>query len=112
MKGRCNICGAQTWHRDAKTCRACYLKQLGSQVAAANHEWDHFTSTNPQQGRDRAGRRKQLGACERCGKPAIDRHHIDDNPLNNDPANLVGLCRRCHMQLDGRMAKLQTLHKK
>jgi hypothetical protein len=54
-------------------------------------------------GRMRARRRYRLGPCEHCGKPATDRHHKDDNPLNNDPGNVEILCRRCHMIADGRI---------
>lgn len=45
-----------------------------------------------------------LGACDRCGKPAIDRHHRDGDTGNNVSANLGLLCRRCHMLEDGRLA--------
>lgn len=39
--------------------------------------------------------------CPDCGRGldrvyAFDVHHKDGNPHNNDPDNLVGLCRRCH----------------
>ncbi|WP_435175626.1 HNH endonuclease [Halorussus sp. AFM4] len=27
----------------------------------------------------------------------VDVHHRDGNPNNNDPDNLVALCRRCHL---------------
>lgn len=41
--------------------------------------------------------------CERCDtSPAVDRHHIDGDPLNNVPSNIQSLCRRCHMEVDGR----------
>lgn len=33
--------------------------------------------------------------CEERGQP-VQIHHIDDNPANNDPSNLVVLCLRCH----------------
>lgn len=38
----------------------------------------------------------KIGPCERCGKTNTERHHIDDNPLNNAPENIMPLCRRCH----------------
>ena len=45
--------------------------------------------------------------CERCGEePAKDRHHIDGNTAHNARANLTFLCRRCHMEVDGRKAAL------
>ena len=37
-----------------------------------------------------------IGPCVECGDEKAERHHIDDNPLNNDPANIKALCRRCH----------------
>ena len=55
---------------------------------------------------DRAQRRYSLGKCERCEKPAQDRHHIDGNIRNNDTSNIARLCRRHHMEVDGRLAKL------
>jgi uncharacterized protein YlaI len=43
-------------------------------------------------------------SCERCEQqPAIDRHHVDGNTINNDPSNIQFLCRRCHMEVDGRL---------
>ena len=44
-----------------------------------------------------------LGVCAECEvAPATDRHHWDNNPANNDPRNVVPLCRFCHMRIDGR----------
>ena len=38
--------------------------------------------------------------CENCGTPQkLGVHHKDSNPENNDPANLMTLCSRCHMQI-------------
>lgn len=48
--------------------------------------------------------------CEECGKQCrrpeekfdthsrtLTVHHIDGNPGNNDPENLIALCPRCHL---------------
>ena len=44
--------------------------------------------------------------CAECEvRPAVERHHWDGNPLNNT-ANVVFLCRRCHLRIDGRLAWL------
>lgn len=51
----------------------------------------------------RAVRLYPLDKCNRCGKPAIDRHHKDGDPGNNRPENVEPLCRRCHMKADGRL---------
>lgn len=47
--------------------------------------------------------------CEHCGiphAPAIGRcltvHHLDLNPANCDPSNLVALCQRCHLHIQAR----------
>lgn len=39
------------------------------------------------------------GPCEICGATEnIDVHHKDLDPHNNDPSNLIRLCRSCHMK--------------
>lgn len=51
----------------------------------------------PHQGRYRARTLGPKGSCGDCGRQGrIDRHHIDENPLNNSPENLADLCRSCH----------------
>ena len=56
-----------------------------------------------QRKRERARGHKQalklfpnIGPCADCGNPKAERHHLDDNPLNNVPSNIKALCRRCH----------------
>lgn len=41
---------------------------------------------------------KQIGiACERCGAMhSLHVHHKDENPMNNEPSNLVTWCASCH----------------
>lgn len=35
--------------------------------------------------------------CQHCQDAfATDMHHIDRNPFNRDPSNLMPLCERCH----------------
>lgn len=63
-------------------------------------------SASKNSGRRRARKIYPLGDCERCGKPATERHHKDDNTFNNDPDNIMIVCRSCHMAVDGRTAKL------
>jgi len=38
----------------------------------------------------------QIGPCVKCRSENSERHHIDDNPHNNKPENIMPLCRRCH----------------
>lgn len=49
-------------------------------------------------------------ACQLCGEKATDRHHADGNPGNNDERNIMHLCRKCHMHIDGRAAMLPSRH--
>lgn len=49
------------------------------------------------------------GRCEQCGQPHAPRagytltvHHIDGDPQNSAPENLVALCQRCHLGLHGK----------
>jgi hypothetical protein len=49
------------------------------------------------------------GMCTRCGKKRAERHHKDGNPANNDPSNIDFLCRRCHMEADGRLGRFRRM---
>jgi 5-methylcytosine-specific restriction endonuclease McrA len=49
-----------------------------------------------------------IGTCQRCKeKQAVDRHHRDGNTANNNPENVLFLCRRCHILIDGRLKNLK-----
>ena len=53
----------------------------------------------PAEGRYRARTLGPKSSCADCGKSHnVDRHHIDENPLNNSLENLVDLCRSCHLK--------------
>jgi hypothetical protein len=71
-------------------------------LGAKNPMWKG-AEAKPASGRERARRRYNLDVCEDCGGNAHDRHHVDGNPLNNEPSNIAILCRRCHMRRDGRL---------
>jgi hypothetical protein len=50
---------------------------------------------------------KDIKSCKNCGrKYNLETHHLDGNRHNQDPNNLIKVCRRCHMLLDGRFANL------
>ena len=36
--------------------------------------------------------------CAICGRHDPQLHHIDENPSNNEPPNLIPLCPNCHLQ--------------
>ena len=59
----------------------------------------------PRTARGRAERNIPLKPCRLCGSLKSERHHIDDNPYNNEEVNVDFLCRRCHMSVDGRLSK-------
>lgn len=40
---------------------------------------------------------RHIVQCNRCPAKATLTHHVDENPRNNDLANLERLCRRCHI---------------
>lgn len=48
---------------------------------------------------------RKIGPCVRCGSERSERHHKDGNTLNNDPSNIEIVCRRCHMEEDGRLSQ-------
>lgn len=88
----CPKCGSSKDSR-SELCRACWKDKPRAR-----------RSQNPRTGRQWARDHLPLEPnCERCGAEAVDRHHRDGNPLNNDPGNVASLCRRCHMELDGRL---------
>ena len=64
-------------------------------------------SSHPRTGRQRARYWYPLpDHCERCHeKKPVERHHRDANPLNNSADNIAFLCRRCHMEVDGRIPR-------
>jgi hypothetical protein len=67
-----------------------------------NYRWSG-ASVSAQGGRKRARRMYRADECTRCGVTPAERHHMDGNTANNEPANVEIVCRRCHMQGDGRL---------
>jgi hypothetical protein len=113
MRGFCQDCGKPTSGNTNLRCADCSRKRnLKNSPGELHGSWGKFRNDTTESGRQRARRRKKLAICERCGKPAIDRHHGDSNTLNNSQNNLVGLCRRCHMSIDGRLSRLIERNKK
>ena len=86
------------------------LSRKGINSKEQNGMWKGNNCTL-QNGRMRASHWYKIKECEICGRKAIDRHHRDDNQLNNNPDNIQALCRRCHMQVDGRMTKFNQLER-
>lgn len=97
---RCPDCGG--WKAEkAYRCRACSPKIR----EAAERRWKDNPSATAARSRTRS-RYPLPDYCERCmeARP-VDRHHLDGDPSNNVPENVLAVCRRCHMQIDGRWEK-------
>lgn len=44
----------------------------------------------------RAQKLFRLGVCDCCPADAVERHHLNEDPTNNAPDNVVCLCTKCH----------------
>lgn len=103
---KCPDCGG--WKaKKAYRCRYCTPLYL----EAAEARWN--PDAKPTTKRKRAVARIALSeTCERCGeRKPTERHHLDGDTGNNDLANLAILCRRCHMEVDGRLEQFRQ-HKR
>ena len=78
-------------------------------VQGERHPFWKGDNARPNTKRGRARLRYALAACELCGAKATDRHHRDDDTGNNAASNVMKLCRRCHMEIDGRLEALKKL---
>jgi hypothetical protein len=87
----------------ARTCRSCAsarrLIEAGSYCARCK---PRPADPGRIRGRRNQARRARLsvlqgGRCAHCGAiEALELHHREHDPTNDDPANLTMLCRRCH----------------
>lgn len=98
----CPGCGEKK-ARHAAFCRSCSPFTRGS-----NHYGWKGDETSAHGKRGRSANTPIIdGALCKCGAPAVDRHHRDGDPGNNTKENLEWLCRRCHMDKDGRLDALR-----
>jgi hypothetical protein len=79
-----------------------------AKVGELNPKWKGKSIIWKLSGNQRAVRMyTSIGECQECGeRPALDRHHKDGDTTNNEPENVLFLCRSCHMKADGRMKNL------
>jgi len=82
-----------------KTCsKECFIKlssilKMGELNPRFDNGWRQYTRI-----------KENIKACENCGRGyKLEVHHKDGNHKNNNPDNLIKVCRRCHMLLDGRL---------
>src|SRR3990172_3190449 len=105
--------GLKAWHFGTERCIQCAAKKRridGSQkyqTRGIHHHWggDKIKSVS---GNARARRWYKMSACKICSSPGRDRHHADQNTLNNNPDNIIILCRSCHKKIH--LAPKKTLN--
>lgn len=72
----------------------CYNWQGGISYEKYGNDWTQFLR--------KIIRERDNHICQLCGgqqeDKAFDVHHIDYNKKNNDPNNLITLCKRCHIK--------------
>jgi hypothetical protein len=104
----CDVCGAPFTPQPynvrqgggrfcSRTCLYVWQRESGPK-GEAHHAWKGHAAT-PKRGRVRAESLFDITGqtCATCRTtPARERHHLDGDPLNNDPTNVVFLCARCH----------------
>ena len=71
-----------------------------------NSQWKGRNIKHIDTARKRARHWYNKKPCEICGNSNSEIHHKDNNPLNNDIANIQWLCRKHHMRIDGRSKRV------
>lgn len=98
-RGVCQECSAPLVKKGALRCRKCASQfsvsawnQSQAKTALSNRSALDTTARGRKLVRDQMG-----SACETCGGTTrLHIHHIDKDPLNCNPANLMTLCEPCH----------------
>lgn len=56
---------------------------------------------------------KKNNVCDNCGKHGkTDLHHRDENQYNNNPLNVIEVCRSCHIKIHRPVGKCCVCGKK
>jgi len=85
-------------------CRNTLNKNSIAYRGSGNPNWKEHTS-KPISGRHRAeSLYPNTKPCRLCGSSKTERHHIDGNTFNNSTENIDFLCRKHHMEEDGRLS--------
>lgn len=94
----CDIkCLHQFWDRHPERIN----KIREAKLKDKNPNW--VPAITPAGGRTRSRRWFPKEPCEICASAKSERHHKDSNPTNTDKGNIQFLCRRHHMEIDGRL---------
>ena len=110
----CENCGGPLGRRPDKRykhsfcgviCRNQWQRSSGDRIGEKNPSWKGTAATESA-GRRRAQSWFSSKPCAVCGSGKSERHHKDRNPLNNLPDNIEFLCRKHHMEADGRLEAL------
>lgn len=92
------------------------VETIGDATLKYRHGESHYAwlgdSVSSRGGRTRALRLyPSVGPCTICGFAKAERHHKDGNTANNEASNIEVVCRRCHMNMDGRLQAVQLAAK-
>ena len=105
-KRNCNNCKKLYTGWGKSWCsKKCIQRPKGEQ--SPSWKGDNITK---QTGRWRAEKMYPLKPCEVCGSKKSERHHIDNNPINNSPENIMYVCRKHHVAIDNRLQKARQAH--
>ena len=92
------------------------LSALDFQRSGPAHQEHHFwkgSGATDASKRSRTIRRFEISANDNCQNckvvPAVERYHLDGQLDNIDPENIILVCRRCCMELDGRLDELKSI---
>lgn len=83
-------------------------KHASKRIGELNPNWKG-NNISKKGGSIRARRMYKLKPCEICNSKKSERHHIDGNTINNNITNIKFLCRKHHMETDGRLKRLHNM---
>lgn len=99
----CIVCGAQLARKRFASGRledrSVFLRRTHCSQECANTK--ELVQVETHRWRARKSKAAECTEC-RTAEGRLDVHHIDRNPANNDPSNLVTLCASCHLKLHWR----------
>lgn len=107
---QCPKCGKEMY-RKSEMCRECWKKSdkppyKRNPLRGTEHPlWKGDAARKETKHKRARGLYPHIGICEECNQNrATERHHIDKDEGNNRRDNVMFLCHRCHMKIDGRLS--------